>query len=464
MVNRLVDAETILNTLINAPGEYVIIVNKYGVIEYLSSVCADFFETDLETAIGKQVTDIIENSGMLRVLQTGKNELAKIWRYKDKRLIVYRVPIYKDGEIFGAFAKIIFKDIGEVRNIYNHIHDLRHEIATYRTALASGYHTRYSLDSIITENETMRHYKEIIRKVAATNSGILITGETGTGKELFAHAIHHESPRSDKPFVGVNCSTIPQELLESELFGYEGGAFTGADRKGKIGLVQVADGGTLFLDEIGDLPLHFQTKLLRFLQEKELRRVGSNLLVRVDVRIIAATNRNLQDLMVSEKFRSDLYYRLCVVHCHLPPLRERKDDILLLARHLTDKICNRNNLTPVKISREVLLRLQTYDWPGNIRELENVLENAINFVGKDRVIKMQHLHPIFRKAEFSEAPPGKLRDAMGDYEKAYLEKTLRCNKYNKTKTAGILGVSRTCLYEKMTRYGIKDCCVQNSEQ
>jgi transcriptional regulator with PAS, ATPase and Fis domain len=197
-------------------------------------------------------------------------------------------------------------------------------------------------------------------------------------------------------------------------------------------------------------------KLLRFLQEKELRKVGSNLVERVDVRIIAATNRDLQELLANGKFRSDLYYRLCVVHCHLPPLRERRDDIQPLAKHLMGKICARNNLAPVTICRDVLLRLQAHEWPGNIRELENALENAINFVGKDRMLREEHLHPMFRNAEFPDSPLGKLRDAMDNYEKAYIEKALQYNKYSKTKTAAALSISRTNLYEKMIRHGIRD--------
>lgn len=301
------------------------------------------------------------------------------------------------------------------------------------------------------------HINEImglIEKVAPTNSTVLITGETGTGKELVAKAIHQKSPRMDKPFVIVNCSAIQDTLLESEMFGHEKGAFTGAV-KFKRGLVDVADSGTLFLDEIGDVSIGFQTKLLRFLESGEYRPVGSTQTLRSEVRIIAATNRNLLKLLKEEKFREDLFYRLNVFNIELKPLRERKEDIPILVQYCLKKICFQTGKCLSEITPEALELLHGYAWPGNVRELENVIERAVILsVGHqiqkaDLPIDIKHQLP----SPMMEAENGD--ESLTDVEMKHLIKILQKTDWNKTKAAKLLGITKKTLYRKLEIYGIK---------
>ena len=327
------------------------------------------------------------------------------------------------------------------------------ELETYKTHLTQLNTASYSFDDIIGLSEKISTAKSIARKAAQTHSNVLILGESGTGKELFAHAIHLASDRLYAPFVKVNCGAIPTGLLESELFGYEGGAFTGAKKEGKIGKFEQADGGTIFLDEIGDMPLHMQVKLLRVIQEKEVEKIGSIGSKKIDVRIIAATNRNLEKSMHEGNFRQDLYYRLNVVTIYIPALRERKDDILLIANHLIKKISKDLNKKVIGISKESEYFLKNYHWEGNIRELENILERAINVIEDSNIIS-----PIDLPEEITGIKETKiiksLEETMVTAEKQAIIDALNAAEGNKTKTAKILEIGRTSLYEKIQKYNI----------
>ncbi len=307
---------------------------------------------------------------------------------------------------------------------------------------------------IVGNSSHINEIMDLIEKVAPTNSTVLITGETGTGKELVAKAIHQKSPRKDKPFVIVNCSAIQDTLLESEMFGHEKGAFTGAV-KFKRGLVDVADSGTLFLDEIGDVSIGFQTKLLRFLESGEYRPVGSTQTLRSEVRIIAATNRNLLKLLKEEKFREDLFYRLNVFNIELKPLRERKEDIPILVQYCLKKICYQTGKCLSEISPEALELLHGYTWPGNVRELENVIERAVilsdghQIQKTDLPIDIKHQLP----SPMMEAENGD--ESLTDVEMKHLIKILQKTDWNKTKAAKLLGITKKTLYRKLEIYGIK---------
>jgi transcriptional regulator with PAS, ATPase and Fis domain len=295
-------------------------------------------------------------------------------------------------------------------------------------------------------------------KTAKGSSSVLILGESGTGKELFAHAIHNASSRCHGPFIKVNCAAIPEGLLESELFGYEEGAFSGARKGGKPGKMELANGGTLFLDEIGDMPLSMQVKMLRVLQEREFERVGGTKTIKLDVRVITATNKELEELASTGQFRCDLYYRLNIVSLTIPPLRERKDDIPLLCEMLLRKINHKLECFVDTISPECMARLTAYHWPGNVRELENVLERAVNIMDEGVCILVEHLPSSILTPKTNDAVEQTNRDdlteARQDAEKNAIMKALATTGGNKSKAALLLHVNRSVFYEKLRRYNI----------
>ncbi len=316
---------------------------------------------------------------------------------------------------------------------------------------------KYNFNNIIGKNRKMLELFDLIKDIAKTNSTVLITGESGTGKELIANAIHFNSDRIKKPFVKVNCGVLAENLLESELFGHVKGAFTGAIRD-KLGRFEMANGGTIFLDEIGDISLNMQLKLLRVLQEGEFERVGGTETIKVDVRIIAATNRDLQELMRKGEFRQDLYYRLNVIPIEVPPLRERKDDIPLLVTHFLTKFNEQFNKNIDSIDDEAMQCLQEYDWPGNIRELENLVERAV-VLNKTGRLTLKDFPPyIVQKREpaleVEIDSDQSLNDLVDNFEKQIIMKALRENNFNKLRTAEKLGIHRSTFMSKLKKYGI----------
>jgi len=304
---------------------------------------------------------------------------------------------------------------------------------------------------IVGKSKAMQEIFYVMEMVSESNANVLITGESGTGKELVARAIHKKSLRNTKPFIIVDCTTIPENLLESELFGHEKGAFTGAvDRK--IGLFELAHEGTVFLDEIGELPMFLQKKLLRFLQEKEIQRIGSTTRIKVDVRVISATNRDLEKSIKEGTFREDLYWRLNVVRINLPPLRERKEDIPLLVNHFLNKYSDENNKPIPQIDPEVMDALVNYDWPGNVRELANVIERAV-VLSPSGIISMKHLPKrIQEKTGWIKPQESSLN--LLEVEKSLILKALNSTGWNQTKAAQILGITRKQLRTKMKNHGL----------
>ena len=312
-------------------------------------------------------------------------------------------------------------------------------------------------DEILHASTTMQQAIAMAKRCAVTESTVLIRGETGTGKELFAKALHAGSPRATKIFLALNCAALPENLLESELFGYEDGAFTGASRGGKAGLFELSNGGTLFLDEIGEISPHVQAKLLRVLQEHKIRRIGSKKEISLDVRIIAATNQDLEKILHDGSFRADLYYRLNVVPLFLPPLRERREDISLLVPAFLQQYAKRLNRDTLTISSEAMAALMQYDWPGNIRELENRIERAVNLV-EGRCIQIEDIVMDSKKTSASistECAEGKktLREILGETEKKILCQAL-CHYHTSRKLARVLGISHTGVIQKLHKYGL----------
>lgn len=333
------------------------------------------------------------------------------------------------------------------------------ELSSELQRLRSEVRVQYGFQNIIGRSKKMLSLYNLITKVADSMSTILLQGESGTGKELFAKAIHYNSSRRDKPFVAVECSVLPETLLESELFGHTKGAFTGAIRA-KKGLFEQANGGTIFLDEIGDISLAMQSKLLRVLQEREIRPVGSNEIIKIDVRVIAATNTELKKAVNAKTFREDLYYRIAVIPISIPPLRERKEDISLLVDHFIKKYCQINNKNIKTISPRVLSLLSDYNWPGNVRELENVIERAV-LISETNEITVDCL-PIeiqLSKAALIDSQPGgslkdKLAKAKEEIELQALKLALKKHNGNKSLAAKELGISRGSLYNKIREYNL----------
>jgi DNA-binding NtrC family response regulator len=314
--------------------------------------------------------------------------------------------------------------------------------------LKEQYKDRTRLESMIGQSRPMQELFDLIQDVAPTDSTVLITGETGTGKGLAAKAIHTNSPRCEGPFVIVNCGALPEHLLESELFGYQKGAFTDA-KKTKKGRLELAHGGTLFLDEIGEISMRMQIDLLRVLEDRVFYRVGGTQPIEADFRIIAATNKNLDSAIKEGTFRQDLYYRLNVISFEMPPLRDRKEDIPLLAEHFLQRFSQETNRPVDRISREAIDEMMLCDWPGNVRELENAIERAV-VVGKQRRIVPEDL-PIFS----SEHHPGLLGNSLKEIEKAHIIRILDMNHWNISKSAETLGIDRSTLYSKIKRYNIR---------
>ncbi|MEJ5259476.1 MAG: sigma 54-interacting transcriptional regulator [Anaerohalosphaeraceae bacterium] len=377
------------------------------------------------------------------------------------------VPIMLKTEIIGTFGVDILAENLEhlqelqrflsivaalVSNDLHHRRDLlieKQNLAEENVRLKNELREKYRPDNIIGNSNSMRMVYQKIQQVAASNTTVLIRGETGTGKELVASAIHYAGPRSEKAFVKVNCSALNENVLESELFGHEKGAFTGAMQT-RIGRLEEADGGTLFLDEIGDFSPTIQVKLLRVLQEKEFQRVGSNTTIKTDVRIIAATNRNLEQLVQQNLFRPDFYYRVNVFPIYLPPLRERKDDLLLLADHFVKVLSHKLGKKIRRISTTAINMMMTYHWPGNVRELENCIEHAI-LLSDDGVIHGYHLPPTLQvPTQQDNAPQGTLKSRVSLLERDMIVDSLKRHSGRISRAAQELGIT-----ERMLRYKIK---------
>jgi transcriptional regulator with PAS, ATPase and Fis domain len=412
---------------------------------------------DPEAQIGKHVTDVIENTRMHFVVKTGKPEINVTQRIMGQDMVVQRIPIRKNDKIIAALGQVMFKDVSDVRKLAKKLCLLESKVKLYEQELISLRSTRYTFDSIVGASTTLINLKQVAQKAATTNFPILITGESGTGKEMFAQAIHNESERRMQPFVRINCAAIPRELLESELFGYEKGAFTGARSDGKLGKLELANNGTLFLDEIGDLPLEMQPKLLRVLEEKEFERVGGNTPVRSEFRIIAASNQNLEEMIHEGRFRKDLFYRLNVIRIHIPSLRDRREDIIPIAGYLLKRIASDLSLPEIRLEEEGKKAIVEYDWPGNVRELSNVLERVVSSYIEGNTIKLDDLPPHISSRQnktFNNIHNGILKDIHANAEMEAIKNALIITHYNKSEAAKILGIHRTLLYKKMKRYNI----------
>ena len=454
MTDKMPPPSFLIAEALDALDEWLVIVDEQATITFLNRPYAQFLGVNRESVYGHPIVEIIENTQMHRVVESGQPEVSRLQEVKGRHMIANRYPIRHQGKVVGAVGTVLFHDTHEWRQMNTQIEALVSELDFYRKALDKEQTgARFELRDLIGRSPRIQQVNEKVKKVAAGDASVLIRGESGTGKELYAHALHLLSDRSRAPFVKINCAAIPENLLEAELFGYEEGAFTGARKGGKQGKFQLADSGTLFLDEIGDMPLAMQVKLLRVLQDREVEAVGSNRLVKVDVRVIAATHQPLEKLVEAGEFREDLYYRINVVSLELPALRERREDIPALAEHFLKRLANRTGRRSPKLTAQALTRMLEYAWPGNVREMENALESAF-YLSQGHKISLNAL-PATLSTGDSLPPPlfsGTLKERLAEAERDILEETLRSCEGNRKLAARMLGIGKTTLYDKLARY------------
>jgi transcriptional regulator with PAS, ATPase and Fis domain len=407
-----------------------------------------------EHILGESIEDYLKDTISYKALNT-KNRESGVYKIKNKGTEIYGLvdanPIFINSEFVGVVCTEV--DVTEAKKLSQKLKNTESRLKYLQDEvrnLSSG-----SFKNILGKSYKLEKAKEKVKRVSKTTSSIFIFGESGTGKEGFARAIHDDSERQGQ-FIPVNCSAIPSELFESEFFGYESGSFTGANKKGKMGIFELAKNGTVFLDEIADLPLSMQAKLLRVLEEKEIRRIGGENIIKVDARIISATNKNLLELIKQGKFREDLYYRLNVVQIDLPPLRERKEDIAVLVYKFIEEICKQNSKEILDISKDAMNILQKYSWKGNIRELKNTMEN-LAILSRGDTIEIDDIPEYILdevKDNNIEEYPLDLTKAISKLEVNTITKALEMANGNKAKAAKILNIPRTTLYYKIDQYKI----------
>ncbi len=443
-----------LNGILRHLHEGVIAVDMQGRIQSVNPAMERLLGLDAGAALGRPVQEVAPGLGLERTLQGGMSELERIQRIGNRTVVTHCIPIRAHGTQTGAV--LTCQDSSAIQRVDRSLR------AQHRPR---KFVAKYELDRIVGISPALVQVKRLAAQYARTDATVLITGESGTGKELLAQGIHNASPRRHHPFVPINCAAFPETLLESELFGYEEGAFTGSRRGGKIGLIESAHTGTLFLDEVGEMPLTLQAKLLRVLQEREVLRLGANDPTPVDVRVVAATNRDLGAAVAAGRFRADLYYRLNILHLHLPPLRERPEDVPVLAAHLLEEASAR--LRAPRLAGDLFQALlgpfKRYPWPGNVREMENVIERlAVLFTheGTLDAAGLARVAPELFAPDRESLPTERteqdvaLRSLQRAHELAHIHRVLGECGGNLTRASARLGVSRTTLWRKLKAGGL----------
>jgi PAS domain S-box-containing protein len=452
-LQTVVKWKSILQTVIDNAYDGLIMINELRVINFISPSLLELFGMEESHALHKPIDEVLPHFELHRVMKSGLSEYSDIMEVKGIRYTVHRIPIIQDNEIIGVIGKISFRGLHEMREVVRRLE--KSEKESSQEVNKNHETSRFTFDQILTKDPQMEKIIRSAMKTAKGNSTVLIRGESGTGKELFAHAIHGISSRNEGPFVTVNCAAIPEHLLESEFFGYEEGAFSGAKQKGKKGKFDLANGGTLFLDEVGDMSLQLQAKMLRVLQEKEFYRVGGTERIQVNVRIIAATHRSLEEMVKNGEFRNDLFYRLNVISFEIPSLAKRKQDIKLLIASFIQELNRINGTSIFGISPAAEKVLLDYEWPGNVRELRNVMERAMLFC-EYGVIEVEDLpdYIFTSNKEERESLDDSNATLMEKAERVAVQKALEVAKGNKSKAAILLGVSRSVLYDRIKKYNV----------
>jgi transcriptional regulator with PAS, ATPase and Fis domain len=469
-VGTVAMAGDILAHFLTNPFEALSVVDREGIVRYMSPVHERFFGLDPGAGVGRHTTEVIENSRLHLVADSGKAEIGVLHEMRGVTRVVSRHPIRNPrGEVVGAIGQIMFKGPEQLRTLSAELNKLRSEVAFYRRELNDLRNRSYGLDQMVGESPAMQRLKQQIVKVAPLDVGVLLTGESGTGKELAAHALHKLSPRRDAPMVMVNAAALPATLVETELFGYESGSFTGAERKGRKGKVEQADGGSLFFDEVGDMPAEVQVKLLRVLQDGSFQRVGGNEQRRSNFRLISASNRHFETMIADGSFRLDLFYRIGAVTIRLPSLRERLEDIPLLAELALQQFAERHGLRPKKLTDEAIAFLQAHRWPGNVRQLMHTVERAAIFSEADEIGPLDFgvidsepadspLQALVEAGAHAAAasPAGdrqRVSSAVEQVEEQLIRQAMLRLNGNKKRVATELGISRSYLYKRLAQMG-----------
>ena len=449
-----------LSVILEKAYEGIAVVDANGILLEFNEAYSRFTGVKREDAIGRHVTEVIENTNLHITVKTAIPNRGVLQMIQGQPMVVHRIPFWKNGKVVGAIGMLIFEGVSEVYEILDRLQGekVKEHTKTKMITTEIAEDSRITMDQIIGTSESILRAKRLARKAARTAATILISGESGTGKEVFAKSIHHLSPYYNGPFISVNCGAIPENLFESELFGYEEGAFTGAKKEGKPGKFELAQNGTIFLDEIGELSLLLQTKLLRVLQEREAERVGGIKKYSVDVRVIAATNRNIEQMVEDGTFREDLYYRLNIIRLHLPPLRERQEDIPTLLAYFSKEVCGKYNIAEKQFTSTVVASLVDYQWKGNIRELVNTIEHIVIMSDKE-MIDVNDLPQVMRKQSTDELEVKfslieQAKSVGEEAEKQLVLQTLKEVNGNKSQAAIKLGIHRTTLYQRLKKYNI----------
>lgn len=444
--------KTLLQSVIHNAYDGLVMINEKEEVTFISPSLIELFDLYEQELDMREIESVLPHLHLPHVMKTGVAEVSEFMQVKGIDYIVHRIPVYQDEQIIGAIGKIVYRQLHEVRELFKSA-EINDRKSLNSTKLEKS---RFTFDQILSHDKQMDKLMRSGMKAAKVKTTVLIFGESGTGKELFAHAIHSASPFGKGPFITVNCAAIPEHLLESEFFGYEEGAFTGAKHKGKIGKFDMANGGTLFLDEIGDMSLPIQAKLLRVLQEREFYRVGGTERISVNVRIIAATNRSLEKMVAAGDFREDLFYRLNVISFEIPPLRRRKKDILLLSEAFIKEFNKQNGTSITGWNPLFEKAILEYDWPGNIRELRNVWERAMIFAEDGKVGLEDIPEYILQKVGYdfflNEEEEDETQPLLEKAEQMAIQKALEMSAGNKSKACLLLGISRSVLYDKLKKY------------
>ncbi|KQL46386.1 Fis family transcriptional regulator [Brevibacillus choshinensis] len=445
--------------IIHSIHDGVLVIDREEIVRLINPEYTRITGVRPEVILGQPLRSVRPGAQLADTLRDGKTRAGIYRKEGTTEYVVDMAPILLQGEIVGAVS--ICKGLTEVHKLSLELEKNKEKLLQLEKAMGSLYQTKYTFDHIVGAQRGLKDIVHIAKKAADSKLPVLITGESGTGKELFAQSIHNESKRAHRPFIPVNCAAIPAALLESELFGYEEGSFTNAKKGGKTGLFEIANGGTIFLDEIGELPYDLQAKLLRVLQERSIRKVGEVREREIDVRVIAATNRDLKQLVEKKLFREDLYYRLHVLSIHIPALRERRGDIPELVASFLGASSDHGQPRFV-VQEEALQLLQQYDWPGNIRELKNTVDYSI-CMAEGTQIQLNHFPAYLQQVkrsfpDFSQAAPNPtLRDVVDDAESNWIRETLKQfgeDVEDRKNAANVLGISLATLYNKMRRYNL----------
>ncbi len=446
----------IFEHLVSDPFNAMTVVDADARLRYISPVHEDFFGLKHGEATGKPVKKVIENTRLDEVVRTGKAEIGHLQQIGNADRVVSRLPIKHGETVVGAIGRVMFAGPDQVDTLNRRINSLENEVEFYRREADALRRQDYGLGAIVGDSPAIEDLKERLAQVAPMDVPVLIHGESGVGKELVAQALHRMSPRRDKPHVIVNAAALPASLVESELFGYATGAFTGAHHKGHAGKFEQADKGTIFLDEIGDMPMEVQAKLLRVIQENTVERLGGETPIKLDFRLVTATNRDLRELVEEKSFRLDLYYRISPVILEVPPLRERGEDVLQLARHFLSEFAERHGTPLLTLEGSACDYLLDQDWPGNVRQLKHEIERAAIFAG-DTGLTARDLSQDARSGQrrprpVAESLPeagGTLNEAVSKLEERMIQAALERHGGNKKKAAEELEISRNYFYKRL---------------